>query len=212
MPAQSSADYNFILNPAKPDKPKLFGGGPKAPGITGGNKSSSTAIKLVAILGGIFLLMILLVVGMKILGVGAKGLDKPVMLAIAQDQTEILHISQTSIQNLVSDSTKNFAYTAQLSVQSQQSEFLAYLGKHGYKPKDKVLALKQTKATDDQLTAAQQASTFDSTYQSVMQTQLTTYRNDLSAAYKAAPSSAKPLLSKYYDAAALLLKQLTPGS
>lgn len=191
--------YAFIMDPSKPPRKRLLNGG----------AGNSMAVRLLIVVAGVFVLLVIFVFILKALG-GDKGtFNKAAMLSVAQDQAELVHLSTGGVQNSVSQDNKNFSITTQLSSSSQQAALLTYLQSHGYKPGSKQLALKQSAATDSQLSAALTASTFDPTYREVMKSELETYQKDLSTAYNTADSKAKALLSADYNGAGLLLEQLS---
>lgn len=191
---QPANNYDFILNPQQNHPKRSLGGG-------------NLGLKLLVIIGGIFVVVVAVVLLMRALG-GSNGLNKPALLSVAQDQTELIRLSSTGTQDSGSQSNKNFSITTKLTVSADQKEFLAYLAKFGYKPDSKDLALKQSAQVDKQLTDARSASNFDVAYHGVMKQALGTYQRDLNAAYNTAGPEGRELLKKYYNSANLLMTQL----
>lgn len=189
-------NYDFIMNPATPSRPPLLGG-------------NALLKRLLIVLGGLFILAIIAAVLAQVLGGGSGGFNKTAMLGIAQDQTQIIHLATDGVDNSTTAANKNFSISAQLSITSQQTDFLKYTASHGLKPKAKALALKQNADVDTQLTSAKSSSTYDSTYSTVMKDALNTYKTDLTSAYDKADSQGKAILKANFDAANLLLTQLT---
>lgn len=196
QPPTPNGNYDFILNPAQPPKKRLFGGG------------SSLASRLLLVFGAIFVLVVILGIIIRLL-TSSGGLDKPALLSVAQDQTELIRLSNVGVISSVSQTNKNFSITAQLAMASEQQALLTYLGSNGYKPNAKVLVLKQSAKTDEQLEIAKSSSTFDTAYTTVMEQYLLTYQRDLKLAYESAGPSGKKVLGANYDSSALLLTQLT---
>jgi hypothetical protein len=156
------------------------------------------------VVGGVFLLVILIVIGMSLFGGG--GTDKETFVEIAQEQSELVRLSDNGIENAVSQTTKNFAITTKVTMASEQKTMLEELGLN---VSEKQLALKANSRTDTQLTDAKSASNYDPVYSGIMKAQLEAYMADLSSAYTKAGPKTKQILSARYDAAELLRTQLT---
>jgi hypothetical protein len=135
---------------------------------------------------------------------------------VAQDQQELVHLLTPQQENLtasLADDTKNFAATAKVTLASSQSQVIQYLTSNGQKVDAKKLGLKINPQTDEQLTTAAAAGTYDETFREIMKSELNTYMNDMSAVYKEATGKkGRALLSDQYNQAQLLLKQLDPSS
>ena len=196
-PSPSGHDpYQFIVDPAKAPRKRI---------VPTGN---STAGRLVIGLASLFVLLIIFVVVKDLLG-GSGGLNQASLINVAQDQTELIHLSTGGVQDAVSETTKNFAITTQLATTSQLNSLLAYLKAHGIKGSSSELTLKQSPAIDSQLNAALATTTFDPTFTSIMQSGLATYEKDLKQAYTLNSGvNARALLQTDYTGAALLAKQL----
>jgi hypothetical protein len=187
--------YDFIVNPSKP---------PKNNPIANGSMLS----RILVVGGGLVILLILFVVVKSLLGGADAGTKN--MIGVVQRQQEIVRITSTAGDKPgISSDNKNFVVTTKLSVSSAESDLKKYLASQGTKLKPKELALKKSAATDEQLKAADAASTYDPTLQQVMKTQLTLYEQDLQRAYqKTTGANGRALLKKQYADAGLLLKQL----
>ena len=187
-------NYDFILNPAAAPKksPFNFGGG-LVPG------------KLIAILGGVFLLVIILAV---VVNMSGGGTDKADMLAVAQDQTELLRLIEVGDTNVKSQALQNFNATAAASTTSDQLAFLEYMGNNDLKVNSKDLALGYDSAVDTQLNNALSAGTFETAYKEVMDKELAQYQTDLTAAYKTSGPKGKAVLEAQFNNAKLLRAQL----
>lgn len=188
-------NYDFIMSASKP---------PKAP-IGGGITKDPLIMKLLLIIGGAVGFMIIAAVGVNLFLSSKTNLDD--LVAIAQTEQEVVRVSVEG-KNANSQPIKNAAMSTQLSVKSQQQAWLTFLQKYRRKVKAEELALKKSTKTDQQLTAAQQTSTFDTTYTTVMRSQLDAYAAQLKQAYSGATNKQeRTLLNSQYQGVQLLLKQ-----
>lgn len=193
---QPNPDYGFIMEPPKPPRAPLFN--------FGGSSQTSRIVLAVAIL---FVLLILFVGLKNILAGSNKSI--PSLVTVAQDQQELIHLAQSGTQNATSGNLKNFAYTAQLSLQSEQKDLVQYLKNNGHKTSPKQLNLKISKTLDNQLSAALTTSSYDSTFKQAMQDKLTSYQQALKQAFALTQGpKGRALLNDDYDATGLLIKQL----
>lgn len=187
--------YEFIMNPEKPAK---------KPVALAGN---SLTQRLLIAGGGLVILIILVIVVASLITSGGKEKTTN-FLAIAQEQTELVRIASDASTHVTSIPAQNLAQNVQASVASQNGELLAYLKKTGQKVSPAQLTLKHSKTTDATLTAAQENNTYDTAFKTVIQADLDTYMASLKKAYKLNPGpNGNALLSKQYDAAALLKTQ-----
>lgn len=200
QPQQNSGQYDFFMNPENAPKRSLL---PSAPG-----GDSSFGKRIVVILGGAVLLLIVGVVISSLLSGGGGNTSR--LLTVAEDQTELVRVATLGTTSATATTTQNFSQSCALSIQSAQLQLTSFISSHGGgKPSSKTLALKQNSATDTALSNATASSSFDATYTSIMQTQLSAYKNDLNTAYKNANnSSEKQLLSSDYNDAQLLVQEL----
>ncbi|HEY5153035.1 MAG TPA: hypothetical protein VII55_03600, partial [Candidatus Saccharimonadales bacterium] len=173
---------------------------------------SSVAVRALVVAGG---LMVLLVIFLIVKGLFGGGANLTSFVGIVQDQQELLHLTGSAGQHQgqvqpLSTSNQNFAATAQLSLTSSQAALVTYLSGNGQKIKTKELNLKVSTTIDTQLTNATAAGTYDQTFQTIMQSQLTGYMNDLKQTYKQTNGKrGHVLLNTDYEQAKLLLTQLT---
>ena len=185
------------MEPQKPSRGSLL---PNLPG------AGSLAIKAAYIAGGLLVLVVIFIIIKGLLG----GSNLTTFVSAVQDQQEMLHlISNTTQQPNLTVTTQNFAATAQLSLSSVQAADIQYLANNGSKVSVKTLNLKVNLTTDTQLTNAVAAGNYDQTFQSIMNSKLATYINDLKVAYKQAPGpGGRALLNNDYKQANLLITQL----
>jgi len=188
--------YDFILNPQQPKRPK------KIP--LGGNRFILTIIALV---GGAFLLMILVAVILN--ATAPKKLSKQDLISLAQTQNELMRVSSDAQTNAVQQVTQNLAITINYSMLSQQQQTISLLSKDKVKLGKKDLSLKQDATTDQKLKTAKSTSTYDTTYAQLIQQELGSYANEVKGLYNIATSSSeRNLMSGYYDQTQLLISQI----
>jgi hypothetical protein len=188
-------NYDFILNPQQAPKKRLnlpFGG-------------DSFFAKVAFIVGGALLLMIVLAVIINLFFGGQTNVDK--LVSVTQSEQEIIRLSAEG-GNATSQPVKDAAVTTRLSVTTHQKQWLAFLARHGRELKNEQLNLKEDPTTDNKLKLAQQTSTFDTTYITIMRSQLEAYADELRTAHSGMSNKAdRDLLSTQYDEVQLLLKQ-----
>lgn len=165
-------------------------------------------VKRVAIaVGALSVLIIIAVLAISVIGGGGGG-NKAPMVTVAQEQTELIRVATQGAQHGVDQKTQNVAYNVQLSVESANSQLLAYLKQNGQKIAPKTLALKHSTQTDTALATALTNSTFDTTFNDILQRDLTAYAQSIKTAFNANPGTkGKALLNTQYAAANLLLEQ-----
>jgi hypothetical protein len=193
--------YDFIMNPQ-----------PAATTGSGGLPGSNSMLKRLAVVGG--LLVVLLIAFTVIKGVLSGGSALPAYVSLAQEQQELIHLTDNVAQVPgISTDNKNFAATANLSLSSSQSGLLAYLQTNHQKVDAKLLNLKISKTTDDQLTTAEAATTYNQTFQEIMKTKMTDYVSHLQSTYnQSTGKKGRALLNDNYGQAQLLLTQLKQAS
>ena len=194
QPAVERSPYDFIFNPQQPAK--------KTPVLATGSKTTRIAI----FGGGLVALVIIGIIVSSIIGGGGSNLQP--VITVTEEQTELIRVAAAGTQHAVNQKTQNLAYNVQLAMESARNQTLDYLATNHQKVGAKTLALKHSTVTDTALTNALTASTYDSTFTDILQTDLVTYSQQLKTAYNANPGpKGKTLLSKQYDAAQLLITQ-----
>lgn len=184
-------NYDFIMNPSQPSR----------------SSGSPMAMRFLVIVGIVFVMVVLFGLIFRMVGTN-PNFSKSAMLGIAQDQTELIRLTSIGSENSTSQKLKNFSITARMSLTTDQQALLSYLADYGYKPSAKDLPLKQDPSIDTQLNAAVSSSTFDVTYDGIMERALENYMTSLSDAYDSSGESAQKVLKTNYAHAALLRKQL----
>ena len=183
--------YEFIINPA----------------ATHGKTSNSSVLKRALTIVGV--LIVLTIIGAVVANfLIPKDNTGSHMIAVAQEQQEIVRVADQVARTATSSQLKNFAITTQMSVDSNRLATLQYMANRKIKADDKTLALKQNTETDKRLKAAQSTNTFDSIAAQTLNTQLVTYQANLKKAYDAVTGKkARALLQTSYDAASALVTQ-----
>jgi hypothetical protein len=191
--------YEFIVSPAPPSRKSPLS---RLPGF-----KDPFIAKVVMLLGGIILLLIVGAVLSSLLFKGKTNVQD--LIGIAETQNEIVRIATQGTTQSSFQVTKNLAINSELSVQTNQQQFLNYLSKHGTKVGSKTLALKKSSTTDQQLTTAIQSSNFDNVFVQLMQQQLQAYITELEQAEgNSSSTTAKQLINTSLTAAKILLAQV----
>lgn len=192
MLMQPQPDYNFIFNT---DSKK------KRAGFPGGGSQRNRV--LIVVLGAIGLITIVLII-MTLLN-SAGSANKDALLRAAQQQAEIIRISDMAAERAKGTSAKNLALTTNLSLQSDQKTLITTLKSQGVKVDAKQLALGKDPKTDVALTNAEQANRFDEVYVETVKQLLTEYQRTLKSAYESTDSKKlRDILSAQYENAGLL--------
>ncbi len=192
-------DYNFIMDPEKPKKK----------GVMDDGSSNSFIAKIVLLVGGAVALIIVLTIGVNLLFGGKSNIEMVVNLT--QQQQEIVRLAAEG-ENAIGQEIRNASINTRLSVRSQQQSWMTFLGKRGRTVPPEELNLKKDSATDNKLKLAEQTSTFDTTYATVMRSELEDYAGMLKSTFDGtANKEERQMLSLHYNEVQLLLEQW-PGS
>ncbi|MGH7142107.1 MAG: hypothetical protein ACREF5_01365 [Candidatus Saccharimonadales bacterium] len=196
-PAPEPEQYDFIVDSNK-HKPTI-------------NliKVGSFKSRLIVAIGGAILLIIAIWVFISVLSNASTAPTAP-LIAITQEQNELARISLTPAQSATEQPTQTFAITTNLSMQSEQQAFLAFLQTLGSTPSSSVQQATRNPKTDAALLAAQTDDTYDQTYISIAQSELTTYENTLKQTFaNTKNTNERILLNTAYKQAELLMQQST---
>lgn len=140
---------------------------------------------------------------------GGKN-ESPHLVQILQSQQEIVRVAEDGKKNAQAENLKNFSLTAITGLTSAQGELTTYVNKLGTKIGKGELNLGKKPQTDTALKAALASSTYDTTYVSIMQSELGTYEKKLESATLVSISEGeRALLQRYIVGAQLLRLQLT---
>lgn len=185
------------MNPQKPPRRPLLSGLPGSHGLPG---------RLLYVAGGLLVLVILIVIIKGAFG----GSNFTGFVTVAQDQQELIHLATNATQQqTISAANLNFASTVRLAMTTSQANLIQYLLNNHHKLNNKTLSLKVSAAADQQLTNAVAATTYDQTFQQIMNGKLKAYSSDLRQAYQMNKGpKGRALLNDDYNQAQLLLTQL----
>jgi hypothetical protein len=193
-------NYDFIMSPQEAPKPKF-------PVPLGGN---SFMLKLVFIVGGAVIVVIIAAVAVNLFF--ARQDNIATTLSIVQTEQELVRLG-TAGKKASSQEVRNAAINTQLSVKSHQQDWLDFLAARNREVKKAELELKENASTDSKLSTAEETSTFDTTYISVMRSQLESYGNALSDTYDGTSNKKqRDLLLSHYADVKLLLEQWPAAS
>jgi hypothetical protein len=196
-----ASPYEFITNPKQPVRRPLS---LPLPGLSG---VSPFARRLLTASLGLFVLIILIAVVKSALS-GTSNV--PSLLAVAQDQQELVHLTTNAQNSALSLNDQNFVATAQLAVASAQTQLVHYLNINGHSVSDTELNLKVSSSIDQNLTQAQSAGTYTQSFNSTLVTQLSNYLSDIRQAYKLTSGvHGKALLSSDFNQAQLMLGEIS---
>jgi flagellar basal body-associated protein FliL len=188
--------YDFFMEQQKAKSSRL------------GNIGTSPIKKLVMIVGLVVVVLGLVAV---IIAIATKPTTQSTALVtIAQDQAEIIRVAGDAVKNSHSDVIQNFAATATVGLASSQQDLLSYMAKNGTKVNDKVLALGHSSKTDQALTAALAADTYDTSYESIMRANLSKYEHDINQGISAAQTKQEVTLLQKANSGAQLLQTMLP--
>jgi len=151
---------------------------------------------------------VLVVVAFVIMSFANRNTSAPVLLQIAQQQTEIVRVAQLNFSKLDDSKVKNFSVNTSLTLASTQAEYLKFLAANDAAVDEKVLTAGMDTKTDDTLKAAAGNGTLDSTTTTVLIDELTDYQRSLTAAYQGSQNqTARATYKAMFDEAALLIEQ-----
>lgn len=157
------SQYSFITNPYKPTKKSLFSFG------------STKKSRILLVVGG--LVGLAMMVGLVALVVGSlDDAAKQDWLTLAQQQQEIIRISDEGSKRAQNRDTKNLATTTKITLESSKASINSLAKKHGATIDSKTLALGKDAKTDAALKTAEQTNQFDSVFQKILQTELNEYQ------------------------------------
>lgn len=193
QPEQNPYDF-FMQQPDAAKKPP-FG-------------ASGSPLQKALFIGGLLIVLLIILAVIMAMASGSKK-DTTPLLSVAQSQQEIIRVSGDASKELRSVELQNFAVTSEVSMITAQRELLAHMDKVGGRPENKLLALGKKSQTDQALSAALAANTYDSTFRSSMTSEFQLYATNLQKASAAATTkSERDLLQKQLSEAELLFKQL----
>jgi len=166
---------------------------------------SSLKTRIIIFSGGLLVLLLLAWIFIALLSANS-GTSATSLTALAQEQAELARVANSPQQNTNLDATLNLASTVRLSMLSDEQTFVNYLTSINAGPSSDTLAQDMNAQTDAQLSSAKTNGTFDQTYTTVTNQELTTYANNLKKAFNATSNpSERQLLNNAYQNAQLLV-------
>ncbi|HUP26673.1 MAG TPA: hypothetical protein VM124_03460 [Candidatus Limnocylindrales bacterium] len=185
--------YDFITQPSAPVRRSWLPGG----------NSKKKRILIIAIGAFILLLMVVGVVGL--LGSGDDGL-KADYVSLAQQQAELIRVSDIGISKARGTEAKNLAVTTKYSILSEQTAILSQAKKARAQTDPKIIAAGKDNKTDTQLTTASQTNQFDEVFIKIMKANLKKYQQTLKKVHdETTDKKTRDVLSQDYANAALLI-------
>lgn len=196
-PQPSGQDpYGFFMDENGQQKGK-FGGLQLSDG-SGPNK------KLFVIVG---ILLILAFVGIMV-GIVVGNNKKPIPLnGVVRVQQEVLIITADAWKNAKDDDIRNVAVTANSVMSTAQRDTILQVKKHGVKIGEKEIGAISNPQATNALAASIPANTYDSTFETIMKTELTKYDTAINASIAVAASKNELALLKKLKADNELLKK-----
>lgn len=188
--------YDFITNPAPPPRKRSF-----LPGA-----GSSTTQRILVVVAGLTILIIVSMVVISLLS-GSGGSRRDVLLKLAQQQAEIIRVSEAGTKDAASTETRAYAAVVKQSLTTVQNDTLELLAKHGIKSNDKRLAQGKEQATDEALAEAKRLNRYDEALNEYLINSLTAYRQEVRRAFESAKNgSERQLLDNSFSNTAVLLR------
>lgn len=184
-------DYSFILNADQAVE----------------RKAISTPIKILVVLGLVFLLFGAVALALSLKGSGKESGDS--LLGLAQQQQEIIRLSGDAETKANEESTKAFATTTNLSVTSDQQKLIAQMEKSGTKADAKTLDLQNDAGATSQLSTAENSTRYDKVFSEVLRKKLATYQSELKTVYDQTKNQeTRQILADSYKNSSELLKSV----
>ncbi len=195
---QSTNHYDFLYAP--PPKRRIF------------SNQTSFKQRLLFVVGGGVGLIIIAIIFFSLIGGSSSGSTSG-LLALAQQQTEMIRVATEAEPQVSQQTTKNFAATTTLVLTSDTRQLQAYMSKNGQKVTAKELSAKQSATTDSDLASALQNGDYDVIFLEIMSDELTQYTTTLKITYNADNSgNLRLLLQDMYHSANLLTTQASDAT
>jgi len=167
---------------------------------------SSLPQKLLVIVGGAVVLIIVMWIIGSILGGG--GGNTATLTKLVQQEQEIARVAGLGVEAGRTD-IRNAAINIQLSLSSQQQQWVQTLTNQGTKLGDEQKNALLNAATDQQLESAKTNNSFDKTLSDILQSYLNDYSQALKTAFDATSNpEVQVQLQSHYQQVQLLLEQL----
>lgn len=156
------------------------------------------------------ILLVLVIIFIVVRGVLSEPSNLDQFVTLGQQQEELIHLATKANQQKGLEATnRNFAITAERTLESSQQELLRYLGKNNKKVSQDQLSAKISAATDKELESAAANGTYNRAFGDTVKQKLDTYLVTLNQTYKnTSGPNGRELLSKEYKRTQLLSKML----
>lgn len=196
-PATNQNQYDFFLEPPVTPKRSL---------LSRLSLPGNSFNRRLMLIGGSSLILVVVIILVGIL-LGGNGSTEANLTRIAALQNEITTISSTAVNQASQSSTQNLAVNAVVSLSSARDQLASLAAKFGSSLPINPLPVNAAAITS-RLSEAVAASQYDPVYVTVMQSELTAYRQALSAGYNGTKnSSLRLMLTTDYSGVKLLLDQ-----
>lgn len=183
-------NYDFILNPQKPQRSRLA--------------MNSMKQRILVVGGAIGVLIVVIVLLSSIIGgLGSKSNEQ--FLDLAAYQSELGRVLELGAERARSTATKNKAVTASYTLNTDYQRTVTIINNRGVKPPKDLLARYKGGDSDQKLDAAEKANNFDSVYEEIYKEKLTNYRAKLNEIYPSLAPNEQAVLKDYSNHAKLLL-------
>ncbi len=190
--------YEFIMSSNQKPKHSFNIGGGQSP-----------AMRLLLIIGGITVIVI--IVGIIIASLVPTSVPTENLKSIVQRQAEIARVASLGESQAANQSTKNHAYTIDLSISSDETKLVDFLASNGTSMNDKTISLLKDTQTDTALADAKTTGTYDTSLEQTLAAQLKSYLSEVKSTYESASNTElKGILQTMYTNGTLLLKQVDP--
>lgn len=195
---QGDGQYDFIMGQGPQHKRSL---------LPSGNTSGARLVRVVIILGIVFVLFIIGLIAYSMLTAGDK--NYPIKLTgILQTQQELIRISDEGAQKGRSVATRNVSLNTNLTVLTDQTELSDLVEKsYNIKLNAKLLAAKEDDDTTEALADAEAANRYDEVYLEILETAISDYKAELQLLYdQAKTAKEKDIIQRSFDHMELVSK------
>jgi hypothetical protein len=206
-PDAPTTPYDFFMAPKQAASGRPLPVGGKLLGTRPGAEGGSNTKRIVFFAAGGAIAIIGVI--MAIIAFSPKDPAGVQLFDIAQTQQELIRVCGLGTINGKSQTTRNFSVTCSTGITGDQTTLLAYMKKTGVDYDPKLLAAKKSAQIDAKLAQASSSSTYDSTYDTVVEAQLATYNRALTSQLGTTTSATgRAVLTKSQKDAELLVKML----
>lgn len=196
MQPEHGPNYDFIMNPNAPKKKGVL------PAVN--LKSGSMKMRILIVLGGAFVLGMVIWGGAKILFSNDGGAGK-VATVVAQ-QTELIRMGENGIGKLLDNSNRNFVATTLATTYTSQRKLKSYLSGEKYVYAQGYLTSLKDNEADKKLVVAASDNKYDEVFIELFNARVKKYQSSLITAKADAPKTVNIVNSAQKDLKILLAK------